>query len=200
MINLDRVVYPGGIVLVSASPRRREYMAHLGVAFTTTQADVDETFGKGCVQQEVVALAQKKALSVAAQYPNALVIGADTVVFLKDVGVLGKPKDQTDAHRMLRALSGAQHTVYTGVCLHDTAFGRTYLHCEATLVHFAPLTDEELDEYILTGEPMDKAGAYGIQGFGGKFITAISGCFYNVAGFPLNRVYNMLQTALSHGS
>ena len=141
----------------------------------------------------VMELSRCKAAEVAGRYAGAedTVIGADTVVVL-DGEVLGKPKDADDAKRMLRALSGRAHTVFTGMTVMRN--GRTLQHAERTEVHFRPLTDGEIDRYVATGEPMDKAGAYGAQGKGAMFVRRIEGDFFNVMGLPVLLLSDMLRS------
>ena len=171
------------IVLASASPRRRELLQTAGVEFTVCVSDAEERIPPGTPPHEaVMLLAKQKALAVAKDRPNDLVIGADTVV-VYDGAILGKPADEADAARMLRMLSGRTHTVYTGVCLVSAGSAETFF--EQTQVTFYPLTDDEIAAYIATGEPMDKAGAYGIQGRGCTLVRGICGDYFNVVGLPV---------------
>ena len=171
------------IVLASASPRRRELLQTAGVEFTVCVSDAEERIPPGTSPHEaVMLLAKQKALAVAKDRPNDLVIGADTVV-VYDGAILGKPADEADAARMLRMLSGRTHTVYTGVCLVSAGSAETFF--EQTQVTFYPLTDDEIAAYIATGEPMDKAGAYGIQGRGCTLVRGICGDYFNVVGLPV---------------
>jgi septum formation protein len=140
----------------------------------------------------VVELALAKALSLVGKFPNAAILGADTVVVL-DGRILGKPRDRSDARAMLRTLSGRTHTVYTGLALVDVPTGLRETCCEKSLVTMKRINNEEIDRYLATGEPMDKAGSYGIQGFGAVFIKHIDGCFFNVMGLPVGRLYDMLK-------
>jgi septum formation protein len=182
------------LILASGSPRRRELLEGLGLTFTVRPADVDETPHPG---EDPVAyverLAREKAEWQAA--PGELVLAADTTVFLGSE-ILGKPEDPSDAHRMLRALSGRTHEVATGVAVHHppsaTTPARTLSTVERTTVTFATLTDEEITWYIATNEPMDKAGAYAIQGLGGLFVPRIEGSYSNVVGLPVSVVYGLL--------
>lgn len=177
------------VILASGSPRRKELLAYLVDAFDVVPSGIDEV-AFGTPAQQVEKLAADKAADIARQYPDVVVIGADTLVAV-DGQVLGKPKDEAEAEAMLRRLSGRSHTVYTGVAV--ISGGQTHTAVEATRVTFCRMSDEEIRGYIATGEPMDKAGAYGIQGFGGKFISGIEGCFFNVMGLPLSRLYTMLK-------
>lgn len=171
------------IVLASASPRRKELLQTAGVEFTVRVSDAEEQIAPGTPPQEAVQqLAGQKAQAVAALCPDDLVIGADTVVALGNE-ILGKPQDAQDAARMLRALSGQTHAVFTGVCLMQGSRAETYY--EKTLVTFYPLTEEEILDYVATGEPMDKAGAYGIQGRGCTLVREIRGDYCNVVGLPI---------------
>jgi len=179
------------IILASASPRRRELLGTLGADFTVEPAQGEETTPHcGSADGIVTALAEAKAAEVAAKHPDALVIGADTVVAL-DGRILGKPKDEADAASMLRLLSGRSHTVCTGLCL--IRGGTRLTHAETTAVHFRSLTDAEIAAYVATGEPMDKAGAYAIQGLASLFITGIEGDYFNVVGLPLCALGRMLE-------
>lgn len=182
------------LILASASPRRRELLSKMGYDFICDVPNVDENVG-GLAEEAVKTLALRKARAVAARHENGIVIASDTLVSLDGVG-LGKPADEEDARRMLRALSGMEHEVFTGVCLIDAATGREEVRAARTGVTFRTLSDEEISEYIATGEPMDKAGAYGIQGGAGKFVTALDGTFENVMGFPVDVVGNMLEDFL----
>ncbi|NLT98340.1 MAG: septum formation inhibitor Maf [Christensenellaceae bacterium] len=178
------------VILASGSPRRKELLTFIVPEFDVIPSDIDET-ASGSPEQQVEKLAADKAADIARQFPDAVVIGADTLV---TVGgrVLGKPRDAEEAAAMLHLLSGRDHIVYTGVAVASGGAMRTAV--ESTRVIFSSMTDDEIREYISTGEPMDKAGAYGIQGYGGKYITGIEGCFFNVMGLPLNRLYNMLKS------
>ena len=174
------------LILASASPRRRELLEMLGVKhFEVIPALGEELPHPELSPAELVCeLSRAKASEVAAAVddPEALIIGADTVVAI-DNAVLGKPKDAGDAHCMLRLLSGRTHEVFTGVTvLHG---GGVYTACERTAVRFRALTEGEIDAYVATGEPLDKAGAYGIQGKGSLFVEGIEGDFFNVMGLPL---------------
>ena len=181
------------IILASQSPRRRELLAQMGVPqFEVVPALGEEIASPGLSPAQLVeVLSRQKAEEVAVQAgPDDVVIAADTVVAV-DGAVLGKPRDPADAARMLSLLSGRAHTVYTGVTVRRGTFSRT-AH-EATQVRFRPLTQSEISAYIATGEPMDKAGAYGVQNGAAKFVAGIEGCYFNVMGFPVSRVYNALK-------
>lgn len=180
------------LILASASPRRRELLEKLNVPFTIDPAAGPENPPEGADAAETVkALSAAKALEVAARHPGCAVIGADTVVESDGV-ILGKPADEADAFSMLRSLSGREHRVYTGVTVTD---GNTVLsQAEMTRVFFRPLSDREIEAYIATKEPMDKAGAYGYQGFAGLFVERIDGDYFNVVGLPLCRLGQMLSS------
>ena len=171
------------IVLASQSPRRRELLSLYGVPFVVDPSEADEEHAEGTGAERVQKLAQAKCLEVAARHPHQLVLGSDTLVCVEDE-ILGKPKDEADAERMLRLLSGRAHQVHTGLCL-VLPDGRQMLGVDTTDVHFMTLTDENIRRYIASGEPMDKAGAYAIQGMAGVFIDRIEGSFSNVIGLPL---------------
>ena len=180
-------------VLASGSPRRRELLTQLGLTFDVEVADIDET---PQIAEDPLAyvkrLAEHKAAAVFARHSNRqrlIVLGADTTVVC-DGAILGKPLDEADAARMLRLLSGKTHRVITGVAL-ITAAARQ-VEAEETEVTVLPLTDKQITDYIATGEPMGKAGAYAIQGRAAKFIPRIAGCYFNVVGLPLARVTAML--------
>lgn len=175
------------IVLASQSPRRQELLRFLFDSFEILVSDTDETLPAGITPDAAVeSLALRKAQAVQALRPQSLVIGADTVVTI-DHTILGKPKDREDAARMLHTLSGRVHQVYTGVaiCYRDK---KRVFHC-VTEVEFSPLSAEEIEWYIHTGEPMDKAGSYGIQGYGARYVKRISGDYFNVMGLPVNSIY-----------
>lgn len=179
------------IILASSSPRRNELLSYIVGDFTVIPSRLEE-IAYGTPREQTLKLAKDKALDVAMSHPGAVVIGADTLVAIGD-RVLGKPKDEEDAACMLKLLSGKTHEVYTGVAV--VCAGNVMTECVVTEVTFDIMTDEEIDSYIETGEPMDKAGAYGIQGLSGKFICGISGDYFNVMGLPQNTVYKMLKSA-----
>ena len=187
---LNEKELPFRLILASGSPRRRELMARLGCRFETCTSDADEHIDLPA-GEAVAVLAERKAEAAAAGYAQGVIIGMDTLVSL-DGRALGKPVDEDDARRMLKSLSGREHEVFTGVCLLDAATGRRSVGVERTGVRFRALSDAEIDEYIATGEPMDKAGAYGIQGGAGRFVAAVDGSYDNVIGFPTERFERML--------
>lgn len=186
----------GRLILASASPRRSELLALLGRPFEVITADVDEApLPNESAGELVVRLARAKASAVAQGdqgNQSAIVIGADTVVVV-DGDIIGKPRDVDDAANILRRLSGRAHHVMTGVSVMATNGNGNVDFVETTVVTFAPLTDRDIDEYIATGEPMDKAGAYGIQGHGGRFVTAINGSYHNVVGLPVAQLAAALE-------
>jgi septum formation protein len=180
------------VILASQSPRRRELLHQIGVTrFQVTAPNVDETVEAGLSPaQTVEQLSLRKARAVAAQADgDALIVAADTVVALGDT-VLGKPADQADAFSMLSALSGRRHQVYTGVTV--ILGGRTVTQHEVTAVTFRALEPDEIRAYIATGEPMDKAGAYGIQGLGALLVSGLEGDYFNVMGLPVYRLGRIL--------
>ena len=178
-------------ILASQSPRRQELIGNILSEFTVIVSDVEEALPDGIAPEDVPEyLAGIKAQAVAAEHPDDVVIGADTVVIL-DGEVLGKPRDKDDAVRMLRALSGRTHTVITGCAMIRN--GKTTTFSDVTRVEFYPLSDREILEYIATGEPFDKAGAYGIQGRGSVLCRRIEGDFFNVMGLPVARLKRELE-------
>ena len=177
------------VVLASGSPRRKELLGTMLDDFDVFPSDIPE-IAHGTPRQQVMQLARDKAEDVAKRHPDAVIIGADTLVAIGR-HVLGKPQNEADAAAMLRRLSGRTHRVYTGVAVVNG--GRTHVQCGITRVRFETLSDDEIEGYVATGDPMDKAGAYGIQGIGGKFIRGIRGCYFNVMGLPLSIVYRMLK-------
>ena len=180
------------LILASASPRRRELMAYTGLPFEVICADAEE-IKTGEPEALVTENARLKARAVAEKHPGRLVLAADTIVY-QDGQVLGKPKDEQDARNMLHSLSGKTHTVYTGVCVIGED-GREEARADASRVAFVPLSDEAIDWYIATGEPMDKAGAYAVQGRAGMFVSRIEGSYSNVIGLPMALVRDMLKAA-----
>jgi septum formation protein len=183
------------VVLASASARRQELLRRLVEEYQIIVSDFDESsvrFGSDC-KSYVMELALGKALDVAKNLDAAsLVIGCDTIVAYEGL-VLGKPLDREEAFSMLRMLSGKRHQVYSGMALVDTETGRITKDFAVTEVKFDHISDTEIWRYIDSGEPMDKAGAYGIQGHGGVFVEEIRGCYYNVVGLPLNKLNKMIK-------
>ena len=178
------------LILASQSPRRKELLGLFHIPFTVRVADIDETMDKNkAPSEEVARVSRSKALAVPRTQED-VVIAADTIVVLEG-RVLGKPKDTADAQAMLTALSGRDHQVMTGVTVLK---GQTCLtHTEITDIHFRSLSQQEIGNYVSTGEPMDKAGAYGIQGGAALFAERLQGDYYNVMGLPVCRLYQMLR-------
>ena len=183
------------IVLASTSPRRKELMNGLGIEFEVVEPESDETSIHPDPEKKVIENAEAKARSVFDQYSDALVIGADTVVFLDGV-FLGKPVDTDDARMMLNKLSGRTHQVFTGVAIIDTSTGSMVSGVEETLVTFQELSEEDIAEYVAGGEPLDKAGAYGIQGAASVFVDEVNGSWSNVVGLPLELLRGFLNKIL----
>ncbi len=181
------------LILASASPRRSELLRNAAIPFTVDPAHVrEEPQANESPLAYAQRLARDKALAVFARHPNDVVLGADTVVVV-DQHLLEKPADVDDAARMLRLLSGRSHQVITGVCVVAAGFERT--EAEVTEVCFSRLSDEEIAAYVRSGEPMDKAGGYGIQGIASRWIGRVEGCYFNVVGLPVERVYRLLRAA-----
>ena len=179
------------IILASASPRRSELMTLAGFRFDVICADIDEIVPEKALPQEVVmSLALQKAQAVAKDHRKSAVVGSDTVVAL-DGKILGKPHSESEAAEMLRSLSGRIHKVFTGVAI--VCGEKVTSFFEETEVEFYPLTDQEILDYVATGEPMDKAGAYGIQGRGAVLVKRINGDYFNVMGLPISKVYRELK-------
>jgi len=185
------------LVLASASPRRRELLKNAGIPFIVQPSEIPELPREGeapeaCAER----LAREKALDVFRQRPQDFVLGADTIVIVGGQ-ILGKPRDVVDAARILRLLSGRTHQVITGVCLiGPDRKGRSSLRdtrSETTLVTMSELSDEDIQSYVATGEPLDKAGAYAIQGIASRWISRIEGDYFNVMGLPVSLVYRMLR-------
>ncbi len=185
------------VVLASASPRRKELLELVGVKFIQMPADVDETILPSDhinPKRYAKRIALKKCdIMSKANNPDCLVISADTIVYLEKT-ILGKPKDYDEVYQFLNKLSGKSHIVYTAVAIAYNE--KIIVDVAKTYVSFKNLQTDEIRQYIETGEPMDKAGAYGIQGFGSQFIEKITGCYFNVMGFPVNLFLNMLKGLL----
>lgn len=180
------------IVLASGSPRRRELLGRMGYDFEVRTCDVDENLD-GCPRDVVGVLAERKGRAAAALcHEGEIVISADTLVSLDD-RALGKPKSDAQAADMLRALSGRAHEVYTGLCVIDTASGNMSVDVECTRVIFRALSDEEIQAYVQSGEPRDKAGAYAIQGGAAAFVESFDGSYNNVIGLPTERLLTRLK-------
>lgn len=180
------------ILLASGSPRRKELVSLLPWSFKVCVKEVEEKIDlREPAWENVKNLALQKAQAVAQEHPDKWVIGADTVVCYEN-HILGKPKDEKDAYEMLKMLSGKMHKVYTGVAIVHQGKGYAKTFYEETKVAMQELTDKEINEYISTKEPLDKAGAYGIQGFGARYIVGIEGDYFNVVGLPVHAVYTQL--------
>ena len=183
------------IVLASASPRRRELLQNMGLDFEIITSDgAEQVFENELPQDTVKRLSSEKALNVAkrAPYDDCIVIGADTVVAI-DGKILGKPVDEGDAKRMLTLLSGRTHKVYTGVSVIETISGERVSDYVETEVKFVNLTERQIEKYVSSGEPMDKAGAYGIQDLGAMLVEKINGDYFNVVGLPVSRLAGILR-------
>jgi len=185
-------------ILASASDRRKELLSRIISDFEVKISDFDEGTVEVSkdIEKYVKTLAEGKAKSVALNCTNdSIIIGADTIVVIDD-NILGKPKDKDDAFRMLKLLSNNVHRVYSGVTVINNEKQVMKSECLYTEVYFSELSDEEIWRYIDTGECLDKAGAYGIQGYGGVFVEKINGCYYNVVGLPLNLLNKMIKNVL----
>jgi len=181
------------IYLASKSPRRRKLLNQINLNFKSFTVDMEEKIKLGEKPSANVKRLSKEKLEIARQRVNhGIIITADTIVVLNKK-VIGKPKDKQEAKRILKNLSGKVHTVYTGFSIYNSVNKMLLTDYEKTLVEFRKLTAKEIDDYIKSGSPMDKAGAYGIQDdFGAVFIKKINGCYYNVVGLPLTKVYQTL--------
>jgi len=177
------------LILASGSPRRKEILDTMGIPYVVDVSDVDESC-TGSPEEMVMELSERKARAVAAMYQNELVLAADTLVFGDEV--LGKPKSAEHAIDMLSRLSGNWHSVYTGLTLIDTVTGTCIRRADQTRVHFIEMSEEDIAAYVATKEPLDKAGAYAIQGLGGMFIDRIEGSYSNVVGLPMSVLREML--------
>ncbi len=177
-------------ILASASPRRKELLSKAGFEYEVCPADIDETLPDGINAEEAVRiLAEKKAAYVLEKNPGAVVLGADTVVVL-DGKILGKPKDAEDAKIMLMSLSGREHKVCTGICVCSAE--KKISKTESAKVYFYPFGEKTAERYVESGEPMDKAGAYGIQGIGSVLVRKIDGDFFTIMGLPIAEAVRML--------
>lgn len=177
------------LILASQSPRRRELLSLTGIPFEVDAPEVDETCTLGA-RDAVLELSRRKALAAAARHPGQVILASDTLVAVDDVP-LGKPADEADAFRMLRSLSGRWHQVYTGVTV-VSADGQAVSAVDGTDVHFEDMTDGDIHRYIATGEPMDKAGAYAVQGIAGLWIDRLRGSHTNVIGLPMTLTRRLL--------
>jgi septum formation protein len=189
---------PKPIILASVSPRRASLLRQIGIEAAILPSSFDEDLTSSRNPREIVEWnALRKALDVARGIQSGIVVGADTIVVL-DGTIFGKPVDAADAKRMLRMLSGKEHTVFSGFAIVDRPSGERVVDTVQTQVRFRELADDEIEEYVASGSPMDKAGAYGIQDdYGAVFVERIEGDFYTVVGFPLTRFYMRLKELLS---
>ena len=179
------------IILASSSPRRADLLKTIGVSFELVPSNINERPHQDEAPADyIIRLARAKVIDAARKRDSGLVIGADTIVVL-DGRILGKPRDEDDAVRMLKLLSGRWHAVMTGVALYDAATRREVADYDKTLVRFAQLSDKEIDWYVKTGEPMDKAGSYAIQERGAMFVEEIAGNYHNVVGLPVTLLYRL---------
>lgn len=183
------------LILASQSPRRRELLTLMGIPFAVDAPQVDETCTLGA-RDAVLELSRRKAHAAAARHPGQVILASDTLVAVDDEP-LGKPRDEADAFRMLKSLAGRWHQVYTGVCAIGTD-GACHARVDATDVRFGPMSDEAIRAYIRTGEPMDKAGAYALQGIAGLWIEEIRGSHTNVIGLPLTLTRRLLEECGLH--
>jgi septum formation protein len=181
------------IILASASPRRKELLEKIGLKFDVEPSDYEEDISPGIEPHKLAkSLSLKKAELVAKNYENALVIAADTFIVINDE-VLGKPLTENEARRMLRTINGRQHSVITGFTIIDTGNSKAITRSLETKVHIKKLTSKEIDSYVESKEPLDKAGAYAIQGLGSVIVEKIEGDYFNVIGLPLSAVVESLK-------
>ncbi len=180
------------LILASQSPRRKELLETAGIPFTVRVADIDESVRTGEAPNSYVRrLATSKAMAVTRE-PGDVILAADTTVVIAGQ-ILGKPENADDAKRMLRLLSGESHEVLTGICIFSGS--KLQIDAESTIVHVSKLSEAEIESYVSSGQPMDKAGAYGIQGLASKYIERVEGCYFNVVGLPISLVYRHLKAA-----
>ncbi|HIH23455.1 TPA: septum formation inhibitor Maf [Candidatus Woesearchaeota archaeon] len=183
---------PTRIILASTSPRRKMLLEQIGLEFEIIPGDYEEDMTLPLPPHKLVmTLAKGKAMSVARKQKSGIIVAVDTVVALGEK-VLGKPKNAADAKRMLKSLSGKTNVVYSGMCVIDAKTGKTLQDYEETMIVFRRLTTAEIDAYVATGEPLDKAGAYAMQGIAALFIERVEGCYSNVIGLPLPKLAKML--------
>lgn len=188
-----RLLSGGKLILASSSPRRARLLRQVGIPFRTMEVDVDEGFSEELSPADyVVSLAERKARSAASKLREGIVLAADTIVLFQGK-IMGKPKDAEEAKKMLCRLSGNTHQVYTGLALIDVGKGSMATGYEVTKVKFHPLSADFIASYVETGEPLDKAGAYGVQRRGALLVERVDGCFYNVVGLPLSKLLTLLQ-------
>lgn len=181
------------IILASKSPRRKEILENTKVRFSIKESQINEVIkSKESPKETVKRLAYEKALDVAKKHTDSLVIGADTIVVI-DNKILGKPKDEKDAFNMIKLLSGKTHYVITGFALVNLSLNKEIVDCEVSEVTFKELSDECIKDYIKTKESLDKAGAYGIQGYGGLLVKNIQGDYFNIVGLPISKISDCLK-------
>lgn len=194
---LHKILEPYNIILASASPRRAELLKLLGLKYTVRVSNVDEPENDDEPAQQAIRHAMNKAVAISLNSGERdMVIAADTIVVL-DGRILGKPEHEDMAADYLRQLSGREHTVITAICV--SVNNRLVCDHEQSRVRFADLTESEITEYVASKEPMDKAGAYGIQGLGSQFISEIEGCYFNVMGFPIHKFYRLVNALRQEG-
>lgn len=192
MSHLEEKIFSQKLILASQSPRRAQLLKIAGFEFEVRPSHIDEeAIDEPTPERHVLTLSKAKALEAAKSVDSGIVIGADTVVVL-DGEILGKPRDEDQARDMLRRLAGRSHQVFTGFALIEKPSGRSVSDFEVTTVHFRALAEWEIERYVKTQSPMDKAGAYGIQDQSAVFADRIEGCFYNVVGFPLTKFYTAM--------
>lgn len=183
----------GHIILASNSPRRRELLLSVGIGFDVIPADVDESYLLGeRFDEHVTRLSEEKARAIADRFPGAFVLGSDTIVVIDDT-LLGKPGDESEAQAMLSRLSGRTHTVFTGFCLIAKTTGIKRAGFVSSKVTMKELTSDEIEAYVATGEPMDKAGAYAIQGYSAYMVARVEGSYTTIVGLPLTEVIGLLK-------
>jgi len=194
---LHKILEPYNIILASASPRRAELLKLLGLEYTVRVSNVDEPENDDEPAQQAIRHAMNKAVAISLNSGERdMVIAADTIVVL-DGRILGKPEHEDMAAHYLKQLSGREHIVITAICV--SVNNRLVCDHEQSRVRFAELTDSEITEYVASKEPMDKAGAYGIQGLGSQFISEIEGCYFNVMGFPIHKFYRLVNALRQEG-
>lgn len=185
------------IILASASPRRKEILENTNVKFDVVKSEIDEVIlDQELPSQVVMRLAFEKCMDIAHRYEDDLVIGADTVVVLDDI-ILGKPKDKDDATSMIKKLSGKTHQVITGISLINLNANKKIIDYVVSNVKFKDLSEEDIKDYIQTNESLDKAGAYGIQGYGALLVEEIQGDYFNIVGLPISRLSDLLKENFS---
>jgi len=182
------------LILASSSQRRKDILKMVKLNFDVIPSNIDENYEKKLNPKQIVKkLSQKKAMAVSIKYPNSYVIGADTIVNVKNK-ILNKPKNKIEAFKMLKFLSNTEHLVLTGVCLINKKDNVIFNFVEITKVYFYKLDEQLILKYINTESPYDKSGSYGIQDYSACFVKKIEGCYYNVVGFPISKFLNVLRT------